>query len=75
MGVDEITVLTAPQDSRSAAREQWDDGSNTLAIAPGVVVTYERNVSTNRFLADQRHSRSSRCPARNWAAVGAARTV
>ena len=51
-GVDEITVLTAPQDSRSAAREQWDDGSNTLAIAPGVVVTYERNVSTNRFLAD-----------------------
>ena len=52
MGVDEITVLTAPQDSRSAAREQWDDGSNTLAIAPGVVVTYERNVSTNRFLAD-----------------------
>ena len=52
MGVDEITVLTAPQDFRSAAREQWDDGSNTLAIAPGVVVTYERNVSTNRFLAD-----------------------
>ena len=52
MGVDESTVLTAPQDSRSAAREQWDDGSNTLAIAPGVVVTYERNVSTNRFLAD-----------------------
>ena len=52
MEVDEITVLTAPQDSRSAAREQWDDGSNTLAIAPGVVVTYERNVSTNRFLAD-----------------------
>ncbi len=27
----------------AAAREQWNDGSNTLAIAPGVVVTYDRN--------------------------------
>lgn len=31
-------------------REQWNDGSNTLAIAPGVVVTYERNYITNEIL-------------------------
>jgi len=33
-----------------AGREQWNDGSNTLAIAPGVVVTYERNYVTNELL-------------------------
>ncbi|GFR34249.1 arginine deiminase [Thermobrachium celere] len=33
-----------------AGREQWNDGSNTLAIAPGVVVTYERNYVTNEIL-------------------------
>ena len=34
----------------AAQREQWNDGSNTLAIAPGVVVTYERNHVTNDLL-------------------------
>lgn len=34
-----------------AAREQWNDGSNTLAIAPGVVITYERNYVSNELLA------------------------
>lgn len=34
-----------------AAREQWNDGSNTLAIAPGKVITYERNYVTNEILA------------------------
>jgi len=33
-----------------AEREQWDDGNNVLAIAPGVVVAYERNVDTNTRL-------------------------
>jgi arginine deiminase len=33
-----------------AGREQWNDGSNTLAIAPGVVITYERNYVTNEIL-------------------------
>lgn len=33
-----------------AGREQWNDGSNTLAIAPGVIVTYERNYVTNEIL-------------------------
>ena len=38
-------------DMVAAQREQWNDGSNTLAIAPGVVVTYERNYVTNDLLA------------------------
>ena len=50
LGVGELNVLITPQDSMAAAREQWDDGSNSLAIAPGAVVTYERNVNTNDYL-------------------------
>lgn len=53
MGLDDIKVLTTPQDLRAAAREQWNDGSNTLAIAPGVVITYESNVNTNDYLISQ----------------------
>lgn len=34
----------------SAGREQWNDGSNTLTIAPGVVVVYNRNTITNSIL-------------------------
>lgn len=34
-----------------AGREQWNDGSNTLAIAPGKVITYERNYVTNEILS------------------------
>lgn len=37
-------------DAEAAQREQWNDGSNTLAIAPGTVVTYERNYVTNDLL-------------------------
>jgi arginine deiminase len=47
-----ITVLTALQDVRSAQREQWDDGCNVLAVEPGVVIAYERNVTTNAYLRD-----------------------
>jgi arginine deiminase len=47
-----ITVLTAVQDVHSAQREQWDDGCNVLAVEPGVVVAYERNVTTNAYLED-----------------------
>ena len=35
-----------------AAREQWNDGSNTLAVAPGVVVVYGRNHVTNEILRE-----------------------
>lgn len=37
-------------DKIHAAREQWNDGSNTLAIAPGEVVVYSRNHVTNKIL-------------------------
>jgi arginine deiminase len=52
LGLPRITVLTATQDVRSAKREQWDDGCNVLAIVPGVVVAYERNVTTNTYLRE-----------------------
>ncbi|WP_084965391.1 arginine deiminase [Thermoactinospora rubra] len=45
-----VTVMRAEQDVWSAEREQWDDGTNVLAVAPGVVVAYERNVTTNTML-------------------------
>ncbi len=35
-----------------AAREQWNDGANTLCVAPGEVITYMRNYVTNRILRD-----------------------
>jgi arginine deiminase len=50
LGLPDIRVLTATQDVHSAEREQWDDGCNVLAVEPGVVVAYERNVTTNTFL-------------------------
>ncbi|MBQ5567456.1 MAG: arginine deiminase [Oscillospiraceae bacterium] len=37
-------------DLLAAQREQWNDGSNTLAIAPGKVITYDRNYVTNELL-------------------------
>ena len=46
----EITVLTTDEDVRAAEREQWDDGTNYLAVAPGVILGYERNVATNTML-------------------------
>jgi arginine deiminase len=48
--VDEVTVLTTDEDIRAAEREQWDDGTNYLAVAPGVVFGYDRNVATNTML-------------------------
>ncbi len=50
LGVDQITVLTTDEDIRAAEREQWDDGNNYLAVAPGVILGYERNVATNTML-------------------------
>jgi arginine deiminase len=48
--IDKVTVLKADEDVRAAEREQWDDGTNFLAVAPGVVFGYERNVTTNTML-------------------------
>jgi len=52
MGIDRLRVIDTGLDPVTAEREQWDDGNNTLALAPGVVVAYERNVETNARLED-----------------------
>jgi len=52
MGIDRLRVIDTGLDPVTAEREQWDDGNNTLALAPGVVVAYERNTETNGRLED-----------------------
>ena len=52
MGIDKLRVIDTGLDPVTAEREQWDDGNNTLAISPGVVVAYERNTETNARLQD-----------------------
>ena len=48
--VDSLRLFETGGDRYESQREQWDDGNNVLAIAPGVVVAYERNVDTNTRL-------------------------
>jgi arginine deiminase len=50
LGISDVRILTTGGDGWEAEREQWDDGNNVLAVAPGVVVAYERNVDTNTKL-------------------------
>jgi len=52
MGIERLRVIDTGLDPVTAVREQWDDGNNTLAIAPRVCVAYERNVVTNARLAE-----------------------
>jgi len=53
LGVDDLRIFSTPIDKMGAEREQWDDGNNFLAVAPGVILGYERNVATNTYLSDQ----------------------
>lgn len=48
--VDLDLILTGAGDPVYAPREQWNDGSNTLTISPGEVVTYDRNYVSNDLL-------------------------
>lgn len=52
LGLDRVRVLRTPIDRSGAAREQWDDGNNFLALSPGVIVGYDRNTTTNAYLTD-----------------------
>jgi arginine deiminase len=52
MQIEMLRVIATGLDPVTAEREQWDDGNNTLALAPGVVVAYERNAETNARLVD-----------------------
>jgi arginine deiminase len=50
MDLDSLRVIDTGLHPITAEREQWDDGNNTLAIAPRLCVAYERNVETNAKL-------------------------
>jgi arginine deiminase len=50
MGIDTLHQIDTGLDPVTAEREQWDDGNNTLAVAPRVAVAYERNLETNSRL-------------------------
>ena len=49
-GLDHARTIEPALGSLRAEREQWNDANNTLALAPGEVVAYERNVATNEIL-------------------------
>ncbi len=50
LGVGSLQVVETGGDAYAAAREQWDDANNVVAIQPGVVVAYDRNKHTNKKL-------------------------
>ena len=58
MQIGRLRVIATGLDPVTAEREQWDDGNNTLAIAPRLCVAYERNVETNAQL--ERHGAARR---------------
>ena len=51
--LDHVTLIKCGGGSViDAAREQWNDGSNTFCIAPGKVIAYSRNYVTNKAMED-----------------------
>jgi arginine deiminase len=50
IGQTKLRVVATGGDAYEAEREQWDDGNNLLALAPGVVMAYNRNTYTNTLL-------------------------
>jgi arginine deiminase len=44
--INKLTIVETGGDEYQAQREQWDDANNTVALEPGVVVSYERNTFT-----------------------------
>ena len=50
LGLKELRVVETGGDAWEAQREQWDDGNNVVALDPGVVVGYDRNIHTNALL-------------------------
>jgi len=51
LGLEKLDVVTTGGDEFEAERNQWDDGNNVVALAPGTIVAYERNEATNAKLA------------------------
>ena len=53
LGLPAVQLIRCGGDDLVAgAREQWNDGANTLAIAPGEIIVYNRNPITNRLLEE-----------------------
>lgn len=52
LGRKRMRVLVPDQDPYAAEREQWHDGLNVLAVAPGAVIAYARNTGANTLLAE-----------------------
>jgi arginine deiminase len=52
LGIDTLRRIDTGLDPVTAEREQWDDGNNTLALAPRVCIAYERTVETNARLEE-----------------------
>jgi arginine deiminase len=50
LGLTSLRVVATGGDRYEAEREQWDDGNNVIAVEPGVVIGYDRNVYTNTLL-------------------------
>jgi arginine deiminase len=50
LGLPRLRVVETGGDAYEAEREQWDDGNNVVALEPGVVIGYDRNVYTNTLL-------------------------
>jgi arginine deiminase len=50
IGLAKLRSVATGGDSYEVEREQWDDGNNLLALAPGVVMAYNRNTYTNTLL-------------------------
>lgn len=50
LGLAELRIIETNGDVYAMERQQWDSGSNLVALAPGVVVTYDRNTATNAAL-------------------------
>ncbi len=50
LGLSKLQVIPTGGSAFDAEREQWDDGNNVVALEPGVVVGYDRNIHTNALL-------------------------
>jgi arginine deiminase len=50
LGLKKLRVIETGGDSYAVERQQWDSGNNVVALAPGVVVAYDRNTTTNTHL-------------------------
>jgi arginine deiminase len=50
LDVKELRIVETGGDVYATERQQWDSGNNLVALEPGVVVAYDRNVTTNTLL-------------------------